>query len=52
MLQSIKNDLPELKNNIFKILSTEILNGTFDIEECNEAKASSYYRHIDFSSLM
>jgi uncharacterized protein with HEPN domain len=45
----IKSDLKLLKENLFEIINEELLIGNFDKEELLAAKASSFYRHIDFS---
>ena len=45
----IQNDVPALSNQIIPIISEELKNGNFDLEELKIAKTSSYLKHVDFA---
>ena len=47
----IKTDLQKLKTDVIQIISLQLKNKTFDIEEFLYAKESIYYKHIDFDSI-
>jgi uncharacterized protein with HEPN domain len=47
----IKTELLVLKEEIEKIIKIEILSSTFDEEELNVARNSTFYSHIDFEKL-
>ena len=51
VFEIITEDLKELKPKIEKIISENIKENIFNIEELNLAKQSEFYRHIDFSEL-
>jgi len=44
----IKYNLVLLKDSLIHIVRSELKKGNFDIEEYNEAKKSSFYKHIQF----
>ncbi|MDR1368951.1 MAG: DUF86 domain-containing protein [Dysgonamonadaceae bacterium] len=48
----IKQELPLLQEQIGQIIATELHLSTFDIEEFNVAKSSSYYSHVDFNRIL
>ena len=47
----IINDLMQLKDKLMKIVSNELDNGNFNMEEYAEARKSFYYKHIDFNAI-
>ncbi len=47
----IKNDLLELKLKIENIISSELKQGIFDIQEFNVSQDSMYYKHINFKKI-
>ncbi len=44
----IQNDLPKLKESFENILRQELATGFFDIAECEIARQSIFYKHVDF----
>jgi hypothetical protein len=48
----IKNDLLELKLKIENIISSELKQGIFDIQEFNVSQDSMYYKHINFKKIL
>ncbi len=51
LFETIKNNLPLLKNDISGIIEIEIKLKTFDLAEFNIAKTSPYLKHIDFNAI-
>jgi len=51
LFDTIKNNLPLLKNDISSIIEIEIKLKTFDLEEFNIAKTSPYLKHIGFNAI-
>jgi uncharacterized protein with HEPN domain len=51
LFDTIKNNLPLLKNDISSIIENEIKLKTFDIEEFNIAKTSPYLKYNNFNAI-
>ena len=48
----IQNDLPKLKESFENILKQELVTGFFDIAECEIARQSIFYKHVDFDKFL
>lgn len=47
----IKLELPQLKNRIEELISSELNEGVFSREELEVAASSTYYKHVDFGNI-
>jgi uncharacterized protein with HEPN domain len=50
VFEIITQNLPKLKTNFETIIAKELATGFFAQEECEIAKQSIFYRHIDFNA--
>ena len=48
----VKNDLPQLENNIIEIIKIETESGNFLMEEIKIAQSSTFYLHVNFEELI
>ncbi|GHB72240.1 HepT-like ribonuclease domain-containing protein [Persicitalea jodogahamensis] len=48
----VKNDVPSIKSELIQKLSEEIAKGTYDLGELSAARHSTFYKHVDFESLL
>lgn len=48
----VKNEITQLKSNFEELVKIELRSGALSIEELEVARNSSWYLHINFSSLI
>lgn len=51
VFSTIRHSLPDLKRQLEQLIRIGLLTGVFALTDYNLSKESTYYRHIDFSSI-